>query len=99
MKISFHKYINTNVKFDAKYYAAETLACSVGDTEAALAWDHIYLIFKCFLCFSKTVKLQQLLGSLNDLIMINNNYKRLQTWMGQKPRLSKNFQHTVECEY
>jgi len=57
MKISFRKYINANVKFDAKYYAAETLVCSVGDTDTALAWDHIYLMFKCFLCFSKTVKL------------------------------------------
>jgi len=57
MKISFHKYLNANVIFDAIYYAAETLVCSVGDTDTTLASDHIYLIFKCFVCFSKTVKL------------------------------------------
>jgi len=99
MKTSFHKYINANVKFDAKYCSTETLVCSVGDTDTALSWDHIYLLFKFFVCFSKTVKLQQLLGSLNDLVMINNNDKRLQTWIKQKTRQSKNFQHTVECEY
>jgi len=63
-----------------------TLVRSVGVIDTALVWDHIYLIFKCFLCFSKTVKPQHLLESLDDLVVnnANNDDEMLQTWMEQK---------------